>query len=245
MLTNRRILITGAGSGIGRAVLEGALREGATCAALVRDDHEAQALAGLLPATRILATDLRDVKTVDAVTSAAIDALGGTIDGLVCSAGVFERQGALETTLETWRTVVDVNLTAAFLSARACGRSMVSARRGAMVMISSQIGSIGHPRAAAYAASKAGLDGLVRSLALEFAPAGVRVNAVAPGPTETAMTAAARADPARAADLLASIPLGRYGQPAEIAAAVLFLLDDSAAFITGQVLAVDGGVTAT
>ena len=245
-LEGKRIFITGAGSGIGLATARLAANRGARVAGLVMDEIQGAVLAakgGGVPPERVFLGDLTDGPATEGMLERAAAKLGG-LDALASCAGVFDHRGALETNDADWRRVLEVNLSGSFAVARWAAGHISAAGGGAIVLVSSQIGLVGHPRAAAYAASKAGLNGLAKALALELAPAGVRVNAVAPGPIATPMTEAARSDPARKADLVAGIPLGRFGEPEEVAEAICFLLSGAASFITGEILRVDGGFTA-
>jgi len=223
----------GAGAGIGAATLKLALDTGARVAATTLAGDEAPG------AEMMQVCDVTDPQAVNAAVDASAEALGG-LDAVILTAGVFDFRGLEETSDADWRRVLSINLDGPFHVARASAPHLRKTK-GALVLFSSQVGLIGHPRATSYAVSKSGVNGLVRTLAVEFAAWGGRVNAVAPGPTETGMTEIARTDPTRREGLLKSIPLGRFGQPDEVARAALFLA--VAGFITGHILVIDGGVT--
>ena len=235
--------MTGGGSGIGRSLVEKAAADGAQLAVTVYSEEEAASLTALLPRAAMIATDLSDPQQAQAAVAAAMARLGG-IDGFAACAGIFDHRAGLETEFDDLRRTMAINFDAIFVMARDVGRVMKAQGQGSICLVSSQIGLVGHPRAAAYASSKAAVNGLTKALAIELAADHIRVNAVAPGPIATPMTAIARNDAARAANLLRSIPLGRFGTAEEVASVIRFVLSDASAFVTGQIWAVDGGVTA-
>jgi NAD(P)-dependent dehydrogenase (short-subunit alcohol dehydrogenase family) len=231
----RRAFVTGAGSGIGRAAARRLAAEGAGVVGL---DRSADGLAGTFAGLDgdWIADDVRS----DAATAALRDR--GPFDILVNAAGILRRHGLLEHPHEDWTLTLDVNLRAPFRLAREFARGHREAGTpGAIVNVCSIESFTAAPAHAAYTVSKSALLMLTRALALELAEHGIRVNGIAPGVTATGMNADLRADAARSGALRAKIPLGRFAEPEEPAAAICFLASDDAAYITGAVLPVDGG----
>lgn len=239
-LTGRTAFVTGSTRGIGHAVAAALYAAGAKVAIVGRDAARAQAVAAGFGDRAVgVACDVADRAQVEAALAAAEAALG-PIDILVNNAGLTRDNILLRLTDEDWDQVVDANLRGAFFTIRAVIKGMMKRRAGRIINITSVVGLTGNKGQANYAASKAGLIGLTKSVAKEYAARGILANCVAPGFIETDMTAALPSE-ARAA-LLEDIALGRLGRPEDIADAVLFLASDLASYITGQVLVVDGGM---
>jgi len=237
-------LVTGGSSGIGKAAAARLAEEGARVLIAGRDPGRlAAALAELAPLGSVfgLTADVADAASVDRLLTQA-EAQLDRLDVLVHSAGV---DGAgtdvLDLDLHSWRRVLDINLTGAFLVAQAAARRMSATGGGSIVLVASLNGLAAERRFADYNASKGGLLMLARSLAVDLVDRGIRVNAVCPGYILTPMTEAYAADPAAAAEIRAAIPMGRFGDPAEVAGAIAFLASGDASYITGEALIVDGG----
>jgi 3-oxoacyl-[acyl-carrier protein] reductase len=241
-LSGRSAVVTGSTRGIGRAIVASLAGCGARVAVVGRDQGKAAAAAaelGVGDAARGIACDVSDPASVTALLADAEKAFGA-VDILVNNAGITRDNIMLRLSDDDFDAVVDANLRGAFVATRAAVRGMMKRRWGRIVNITSVVGIIGNKGQANYAASKAGLIGLTKSVAKEYASRNVLCNAVAPGFIETDMTAAMTPE-ARAA-LGGQIPLERLGKPEDVASAVTFLCSDHAAYITGQVLVVDGGM---
>ena len=244
--TSKTALITGAARGIGLAIARRFLDAGWNVAML---DIEAVTLAashtalGLPDRSLAIAGDVADPAGIAAAMQ-AVAARFGRLDALVNNAGIAVFKPILQVTLEEWQRVLAVNLTGPFLLAQAAAPMVSRDGGGAIVNITSISGLRASTLRVAYGTSKAGLAHLTKQQAAEFGEIGIRVNAVAPGPVDTAMAKAVHSKEIRA-DYHAAIPLNRYGLESEIAEAVFFLCDDRSSYITGQVLAVDGGFDST
>jgi 3-oxoacyl-[acyl-carrier protein] reductase len=241
-MEGRVALVTGASRGIGRAVALALASRGARVVAAARADHadavvnEIRIAGGHAEAASLDVTDAASVET----GIAAVLARAGRLDVLVNNAGIARDQLMLRMKRADWDAVLSTNLTAAFTCTQAVLKPMVRQRSGRIVNVASVVGQAGNAGQANYAASKAGLIGFTKALALEVASRGITVNAVAPGLIATDMTRAMSED-ARA-EWAERIPLGRLGTPEDVAHAVVFLASEEASYITGQVLAVNGGM---
>lgn len=241
-LSGKTALITGAGRGLGAAIADLIVAEGGTVYGTSRDLETAERIAeryGTIPVTM----DMRSVTSIREATE-RVTAHAGTVELLVNNAGVNVPQPALEVDPETWDLVQETNVRGTFFTSQAMGRYWVERGiPGSMVTISSQAGLVAIEDRANYGGSKASTIHLTKQLAFEWARYGIRVNAVAPTFVRTEFTAVTLADPERAERLLSAIPLGRFGEPEEIATSTVFLLSDAASLITGHTLVADGGLT--
>lgn len=246
-LGGRVIVVTGGASGIGLAVARAAAQQGARVAVIDSSPESAQAAladlrrAGVEAVVEVL--DVRDEGACEAATDRIERALG-PIDGVAACAGISRPEPSEIMSAETWDAVIGINLSGVFHSIRPAARRMIGRRRGAIVTIASTDALGGHAARAHYAASKHGVVGLTRSLAIEWGRHGVRVNAVAPGVVDTPLLRRT-APPEHVANAMVDrVPLGRFSTAAEQANACMFLLSDAASYISGATLAVDGGLTA-
>jgi len=239
-LSGKTALVTGASGGIGGAIAKALHAQGATVALSGTRREALETVAAELGArVHVLPCDLGDPAATDALAKDA-EAAMGKLDILVNNAGLTRDNLAMRMKDEEWQKVLDVNLTAGFRLARAAMRGMMKRRFGRIIGITSVVGVTGNPGQANYAAAKAGMIGMTKALAQELASRAITANCVAPGMIETAMTEALTEE--QKARILQAVPAGRLGGPADIAAAVIYLASDEAAYVTGQTIHVNGGM---
>lgn len=244
LLDDKVAVVTGAGRGIGRSIAEAFAAEGALVAVVSRSGSSCEGAAAEINArhpgkARAFAMDVAEASSTASVGKEILEAFG-KVDILVNNAGVTRDGLALRMSEEDWDVVLDTNLKGAFNCVKAFQRSLLKQPAARIINISSVVGLMGNAGQANYAASKAGLIGFTKALAREFSSRGVTVNAIAPGFITTDMTDVLTSDQKEA--ITKNIPLGKLGEPADIAAAALFLAGPGASYITGQVLTVDGGM---
>lgn len=241
-LSGKVAIVTGANTGIGQAIALALAEAGADVAAVGRTPAEetvAKARA-LGRKAEVVSADLSTIEPVQRVMDETVEKLGG-LDILVNNAGIIRRADAVDFTEEDWDAVIDTNLKSVFFLAQAAGRHMIAQGAGKIINIASMLTFQGGIRVPSYTASKAGVGGLTKILANEWAAKGVQVNAIAPGYIATNNTAALQADEVRNKAILDRIPAGRWGDPGDLSGAAVFLASSASDYVTGHILAVDGG----
>ncbi len=241
-------LVVGAGGGIGGAGAEGLAREGAGVVCADIDAAAAETAAARIRTAGgraiAIALDVRDRPAVDAAVAAVVREYG-RLDVLLDSAGVSGGASFLDFEHSEWERIIAVNLTGMFHLGQAAARQIVrQGGEGSIINVTSQLAEVARPGSAAYIASKGGGRSLTQAMALDLAPHGIRVNAIAPGPTLTGLTRATYADPERRRATITQIPLGRMGDPQDLVGAILFLASDESRWVTGSTVTVDGGYVA-
>lgn len=241
-LTGKKALVTGSSKGIGASIAQALAQAGADIVLVGRTKDSLEATkSAIINIGRKVEIVLCDVSSADAIKEAFSNIAALKVDILINNAGSISRAPAAEAQMDEWNRIIDTNLNSVFQISQACGRAMIAQGTGTIINIASLLSFQGGINVPAYTASKHGVAGVTKALANEWGSRGVTVNAIAPGYISTDNTAALRADADRNASILARIPIGRWGNPEDIAAVAVFLASPAARYINGEVLTVDGG----